>query len=240
MLDKLIDIKSKMDSLKPFSDGFKAIYENLNLLDFAYMNLKLDGSNLTKEGVNEIIKGEVIDHVSLMEHQEVVHHKEILKTMNDMLQMDMELDEKQITRLYKSLTGKENISFRSDTSILYHLDYMPSAAATIEDELKDVFIQVFKIDYKGDFIKRAISIHNRIVKVYPFKDENECLARIAMEYELMRNGMPVIPFELSESDYNCMLGEYLSTGEEDPLYENLMFSAVSKLNILIGLLEDEY
>jgi len=237
MLEEIMKKKKILSSYKPFPEDFRVLYDNLDLLDLAYMNLKLDGSNLTKEGVNEIIKGEVIDNITLMEHQEVVSHKEILKTFADMQGMDMDLDEKQIFRLYKSLTGKSDISYRSKSSILYHLDYMPPPSVEIEDRMRDVFIRLFKTDFGGDYIKKAISLHNGIIEVYPYDNRSETLARVAMEYELIHNGFPVIPFDLSESDYNMLLIEYLKTGENQPLYENLIFSADRKLNILINLLE---
>ncbi len=231
--------KSVFDSFRPFSEDFKIAYDNLNLLDLAYMNLKLDGSSLTREGVNEIIKGEMIEHVPLMEHQYVVYHRDVLKTFSNMLEMDMELDEKQIVRLYRSLTGENAVHLRKDGTMLYHLDYMPPNPGEIETALKNIFTQIFKTDFGGDYIKKAISIHNRIIEVYPFDNKNEALARTAMEYELIRNGMPVIAFELSESDYNSILSEYLKTGEYDPLLDNLLSSASKKFDVLLSLLREE-
>ena len=231
--------KAVFDSFKPFSPEFKTSYENLNLLDFAFMNLKLDGSNLTKEGVNEISRGNMIDHVPLFEHRKVENHKFLLRKFYDMIEMDMELDEIQLIRLYKVLTGNENVKFRENGTMLYHLDYMPPHSGEIQSALGNIFIKLFKTDFQGDFIRKAVSVHNRIIEVYPFENESEALARTAMEYELIRNGMPIIPFELNESDYNSMLSEYLKTGDSNPLYENLIDSAYKKFDILLALLREE-
>lgn len=239
MFEDLKKKKTVFDSFRPFSVEFKTAYDNLNLLDFAYMNLKLDGSSLTREGVNEISRGGVINHVPLLEHQEVEHHKSLLKTFSDMLEMDMDLDERQLIRLYSVLTGDDEVGFRRVGTMLYHLDYLPANPTEIESALRNVFIQVFKTDYHGDFIRKALSIHNRIIEVYPYEKDSEALARTAMEYELVRNGMPIITFDLSESDYNLMLSEYLKTGEYDPLYDNLLMSASNKLDILLDLLREE-
>lgn len=238
----LNELKKKIlvfDSFRPFSEDFKITFDNLNLLDFAYMNLKLDGSNLTKEGVNEISKGEIVKNVPLMEHQEVEYHKHILKTFSDMMEMRMDLDEKQLLRLYMVLTNKDDLSFRRSGTMLYHLDYLPPHSSDIEASLKNVFIRTFNADFGNDFMKKAVFIHNKIIEVYPFEEKSEALARIAMEYELIRNQMPIIPLELSESDYNSMLSNYLKTGEYDDLYENLVMSASKKFDILLEILREE-
>lgn len=239
MYDELKKKISVFDSFKPFSKDFKTTNDNLNLLDFAYMNLKLDGSNLTREGVNKISRGGLINHVPLVEHQEVEYHKNLLKTFHDMIEMDMELDEKQLVRLYMVLTNMEVHSFRSAGTMLYHLDYMPPHSSDIESSLKNVFVRVFSTDFGENFIKKAVFIHNKIIEVYPFEEKSEALARTAMEYELVRNGMPVIPFNLTESKYNSMLSEYLKTGEYDSLYNNIVESAITKLDILLELLREE-
>lgn len=239
MFNELKKKKLVFDSFKPFSDEFKTTYNNLNILDFAYMNLKLDGSSLTREGVNEICKGQTIDNVPIMEHQEIEFHKQVLKTFGDMIEMRMDLDEPQLVRLYTVLTNNETLSFRQAGTMLYHLDYMPPHSSDIESSLKNVFIRTFKADFGDDFIKKAIFIHNKIIEVYPFEKKSEALARVAMEYELVRNGMPIIPFELTESQYNSMLADYLKSGESDELYDNIVTSASKKIDLLLEILREE-
>jgi Fic family protein len=250
MLTELKEKKAELDSYKPFSDDFKVLYDNLNLLDLTYMNLKLNGSNITREGVNEIIKGEVIQSIPLLEHLEVSYYRDVLKAFNDMLEMDMELDETQLMRLYKIISGKEDVQYRADDTMLYHLDYTPPHHNEIKAKLKSIFREIFHTDFNNDAIQKAVTIHNLIIKVYPFEEKNEALARTAMEYELMRNGLFVIPFDLSEQDYNSMLSEYLNSTKHasnnnyisekyHPLYENLISSEISKTDILLDYLKEE-
>lgn len=239
MFTELKKKKLVYDSFKPFSDEFKTTYDNLNLLDIAFMNLKLDGSSLTREGVNEISRGGRVDNVPLMDHQEIEYHKQILKTFDDMMEMRMELDEKQIVRLYMVLTNNEVLSFRKSGAMLYHLDYMPPHSSDIESSLKNVFVRVFNTDFGDDFIKKAVFIHNKIIEVYPFEEKSEAIARIAMEYELIRNGFPILTFDLTESEYNSMLSDYLKTGEYNELYENLIMSGSKKLDVLLEILREE-
>lgn len=239
MFTELKKKKLVFDSFKPFSDEFITAYDNLNLLDLAYMNLKLDGSNLTKEGVNEISKGGMVNHVSLMEHQQVEYHRQIFKTFNDMIEMRMDLDEQQLIRLYMVLTNNDDLFFRKSGTMLYHLDYMPPHASDIESSLRNIFVRAFKTDFGDDFVRKAVFIHNKIIEVYPFEEKSEALARVALQYELIRNDFPVIPFDLSESQYNSMIADYLKSGEYDNLYENILISGAKKMDVLLELLREE-
>ena len=236
MFDEFTKKKAVFLSYKPFSKDFMSIYDDLNCLDFAYMNLKLDGSSMTREGVNQIMRGGVIDDIPLMEHQEIECHRLLLRTFSDMAEMDMELDETQLKRLYKVLTGKDDAQLRRSAITLYHLDYVPPKPHEIEEALRGIFMEVFKTDFQGDFIRKAVFIHNKIIEVYPFKNKNEALARTAMEYELIRNDMPVVAYKLTEPQYNSILSEYLKTGDYDPLLENILHSAVIKLDSLIKMI----
>jgi hypothetical protein len=227
--------KARLDAKRPFPEDVKDYADGLALLDFAYTNLKLDGSSLTAEGVNQIIGGDIVSGVSLREHNEVEYHRHLLRAFADMLYMGTAVDRKELIRLYSILTHDPHATFRSGSPILYHLDYTPPHCADIPERLDQLFRDLFAHDFGGDYIRRAVEMHDGIIAVYPFSERTEALARAALQYELLRNGMPIIPFGLTEQAYNEMTAAGVKNGAHDELYAAVLRAADKKLDLLLRL-----
>ena len=67
-----------------------------------------------------------------------------------------------------------------------------------------------------------------MIRIYPYDEFSEIIARAAMEYELLYSGKPMCPLTLQETEYNCALTEYLKGRGGDKILENL------RLNELMG------
>ncbi|MDR1028101.1 MAG: Fic family protein [Clostridiales Family XIII bacterium] len=227
--------RARLNEGKPLLQRTKDYADRLALFDLAYTTLKLDGSKLTAEGVNHIMEGRIVSGVSVGEHIEIDRHRLLLRAFSDMLHMDTALDRKELSRLYGILTDNPEPAFRTEDPVLHHLGYAPPPYADVPDRLDQLFRNLFLRDYGGDCVRRAAELHAGVIAVYPFAERTEALARIALQYELLRGGFPVISFGLSEQDYNRMVSEGIRSGVHDALYEHVLSCVDRKLDLLLSL-----
>jgi hypothetical protein len=239
MFAETADKNARLNARRPFPQHVQARADALALFDFAYTNLKLDGSVLTPEGVHLIIQGGFVPDVSLGEHNVIEDHKQLLRAFSDMLYMGTSIDRKQLLRLFGILTRDAHPAFRSGNPILYHLDYTPPYYGDIPDLLDKLFREIFVRDYGDDCIRRAVDIHDGIIAVYPFDERTETMARVALQYELLRNGFPVVPFDLTEQAYNAMVSNGVKNGAHEVLYAQILDAVDRKNDLIMKLLDQD-
>ncbi|MDR0851315.1 MAG: Fic family protein [Clostridiales Family XIII bacterium] len=220
---------------RPFPEVIRITVDKLDLFDFTYTDLKLEGSSLTHEGVSRIIDGGFVPEISLAEHGEADRRRTLLKEFAFMIDMDITIDVRQLVKLYGILTDDKTPEFRRVTPALFHLDYTPPYYSEVEEGLEALFRNIYGSGSFENYIERAAALHDGIVRVYPFEEKSEMLARTALQYELMHNGLPIVQIGLSEQEYNKRLSTAIKTGDHSGIYEAVLQSADHKLDLLLGL-----
>lgn len=230
------EIKMQMRSLvskAPFSNEVKEFKRKMDIVDFAYSNLHLDGSILTRAGVLSILEGNVINNAPVREHRLIELHGKLLSKMEDRLEMRMDVDLSIAESFYKIIIGHDEIKYRTTNPILYHLDFVPDNYDDVRVALNDALKKVNRNDYDGDFCLKAAEFHMEIIKIYPFDDYTEVLARTIMQYELEKNSLFPISINIDEQLYNHMISEALVTGNSEHFAQIIRKSALEKLDLLI-------
>ena len=95
-IDLFREIKKKkliLENRKPFTREVANYIDELNLVDWVYTALKLDGSGISKPSVQKIIKGDFVVDVTVRDHSSIVNYLEAIKLANDMSYMSIELNE---------------------------------------------------------------------------------------------------------------------------------------------------
>lgn len=232
------EIKKKkliLDNRKPYAKATAEYIEEINLIDWIYTSLKLDGSGIGKTDVQKIAKGEFLVNVSISDHSAIGSYQEAIKLAYDMAEMQIELTEKYLFRFYQILANPEKLEYRRTNPILVMLDYIPPHPSEIEEQMDILFQWMDTNDFQSNPILRAAYLHNKLVEVYPYEACSEAVARMAMYYELIRNGFPPVNLNLNESEYYSAIRSYLKKEEIQPLYEALERGVYNKLEIMMQL-----
>jgi len=240
----MIDIKSIIDkreilfALAPFSEGVKALKRRSDLADFAYSDLRLYGSKLTKEGVWSILEGNTIPDAPVFEHRLCEAHRKLLSRFDDKLHMGLEADNILLNEFCVTLASYELPPYREGAPLLYHLDYVPGDDDRISADLADMFKSIGRAEkegaYRGDFCHKAAALHMGILKVYPYVEGfSEMSARAVSQYELIRAGYFPVDIGVSESEYNRICGDAIRTGNAAEFAELLRMAVFKKLHMLI-------
>jgi len=236
-LEGVSEIKKRAhtDHRKPTLKETADYIEEINLIDWIYTSLKLEGSSIGKTGVQKIAKGEFLVDVSISDHSAIGNYQDAIKLAYDMAEMDIELTEKYLFRFYQILANPGKLEYRRSNPILIMLDYIPPHPSEIEEQMDIMFQWMNTFDFESNPILRAAYLHNKLVEVYPFESHSEAVARMAMYYELIRNGYPPVNLNLSESEYYAAIRSYLKKEEIQPLYEPLERGVYNKLEIMMQL-----
>ena len=222
----------------PFAKETKAYINHLETVDWIYMNMKLDGSPLTRENVEGILAGEMVLSGRIMDHMLI----EKLENLRDEIyrkEKDREILSAGLAMGFEnclagSYMGSEEI-IRKTSQTLQVYSYTPVHPADVLQHLVNFLAQsVIEWDFEDHFVKAA-HIHNGFLKIYPFRENNEIIARALMEYYLIKKGYPMVPITMSESEYNSTFVDYLKTGDSTPLGDHLTKAVHDRLELMIQL-----
>lgn len=236
------EIKKKkliLENRKPYTREISEYIDEINMVDWIFTSMRLDGSNISKSGVQKIAKGEFLVNVTVNDHATIGHYQEAIKLAYDMADMEIELDEKYLYRFYQILANPEKLEYRRTNPILVMLDYNPPHPSEIDEQMEILFQWMNANDFESNPILRAAYLHNKLVEIYPFETCSEAVARMAMYYELIRNGFPPVLLNLSEQEYYAAIRSYLKKEEIQPLYEPLERGIYNKLEVMMQLTADQ-
>jgi len=225
-------------ALAPFSEGVKALKRKSDLVDFAYTDLRLYGSTLTKEGVASILEGITVSGAPVQEHRLCESHRKLLSRFSDKLHMGLEIDSILLNEFCVILASAELPPYRESAPLLYHLDYVPGSEDSISADLASLFGAVRRAEkdgvYLGDFCLKAADIHMGILKVYPYVEGfTELSARAAAQFELVRAGYFPVDFDVSEPEYNRICADSIHTSDASEFAGVLRMAVFKKLHKLI-------
>ena len=236
------EIKKKkliLDNRKPYAGEAIRLIEEINQVDWIYTAMRLDGNNIARNNVQKIVRGEFVIDVKVGDHAVITQYQKVIKLAYDMADMKAEPDEKSLFRFYQILADHGTQEYRRTNPVLVALDYNPPYPSEIEEQM-EILTQWMQVnDFQNNPILRAAYLHNKIVEIYPYETHSEAVARMAMYFELLRNGYPPVLLNLSESEYYAAIRSYLKKEEIQPMYDPLERAVYNKLEIMMQLTADQ-
>jgi len=238
---EIISARQRLSAQAPYTAALKAFKQNLDLVDAAYADLRLNGSRLTRDGVTRIVNGEMLGGVPIREHRLIGLHRELFTAYDRALGMQMSLDTRLLDEFARLLADhKEKPPVRVGVKMLYHLDIVTVDASSIGTQLAEFLKAAERADYGGDACLKAAVIHCGLIRIYPYEEPySEMSARAAMQYELIRGGLFTADPGLTESQYNQLTSDAIRKKDPSAFAEALRASILDKLNQLTMMAERE-
>jgi Fic family protein len=224
-----------LENRKPYSKEAQELIREQEQLDLIFGGLLLDGISLNKEDILKIARGEYVVTLSINDHVIIRNYCDAYALLNEMLQFQYELDEKGLIKLYKVFTKSTQESYRSANPILHTIDYNPPHFKAIDEQMKVLFDFIRESKLTMNPIMRAAYFHNKLIEIYPFESSNFEIARLALEYELMLNGLPIIMLDFKEQDYFEHIRRYLKTENVEYFYNSLLGMIIKKQEFLLSI-----
>jgi len=132
---------------------------------------------------------------SLKEQLEAKNHLEAIKYVESLCEACTEIDENIVLSIHQLLFRDifdDAGRYRTSAARITGAFFMPPKANDIKPETLKL-LEWLRCDFsKRDPIELAALFHHRFVCIHPFRDGNGRVARLLMNYILMRNGYPFI------------------------------------------------
>ena len=223
-----------LSNRSPFPAAVKEYIDHLEKLDWIYMNLRLDGSPLSREEVEKILGGEMVINGRIMDHVLVERLGELRRELYDLMQRGLDISP-ELIRNIAAKAGADSREFRKTTPQLVEYDYTPVLPAEIPGTMSEFLAFAGHRDEFENPFEKAASLHNRMLAIYPFKEGNQIAARALMEYYLLREGFPMAYLDMSESEYNGAFCDYCRSGSSKSLADLLTKAVLDRLELMIQL-----
>lgn len=194
----LVDsLKERINSYRPLSENLaNSLHEKL-VVEWTYNSNAIEGNTLTLSETKVVLEGITIGGKSIVEHLEIINHREAILFVEDLIASKEDLIEWNIKNIHalilKEIDNKNAGRYRSENVLISGAKHIPPKHFEL-DYLMQKLIKEYTHDWQSFHpVVRATLLHGEFVKIHPFIDGNGRTARLLLNFELMKSGItPVI------------------------------------------------
>ena len=189
--------KRRIEEKRPLpKNTLKSIREKL-FLDWTYNSNAIEGNTLTLSETKVVLEdGITIGGKTLKEHLEVVNHKEAIIYMEDIIKENENLSERQIKNIHhlilKGIDDENAGRYRKEKVVISGAEHMPPSPIRVSEQMEELVKWYYEDGQDLHTVERASKLHTDLVKIHPFIDGNGRTARVLLNFELMKDGYPII------------------------------------------------
>ena len=221
--------KELLDSKRPLS---RAVLNNLKKyfdVEFTYNSNAIEGNTLTITETKVILEDGLTigGGKSLIEHLEVLNHKEAIDYVQDVVRNELDLSERVIKDLHhiilKSIDNPHAGIYRKTNALISGSMHRPPEYFLLEDKMQELLGWYHKNKDVLHPVELAALFHFKYVYIHPFIDGNGRSARLLMNLILLRNGYPLTVIQNTDRvDYMSALEKASTTQNTDDFVEFIM------------------
>ncbi len=195
--DVIDQLKQRIDDHKPLSINLaKSLHEKL-IVEWTYNSNAIEGNTLTMSETKVVLEGITIGGKSVIEHLETINHREAILFIEDIIKDNEKLTQWNLknihTLILKEIDNKNAGKYRKENVLISGAKHIPPKYFEL-----DCLMQKLLKEYHTEWLSyhpvvKATLLHGEFVKIHPFIDGNGRVARLLLNFELMKNGYtPII------------------------------------------------
>ncbi len=231
-IDDLTTAHAWLQSLRPLPSDVTAELRHRFEVALTHHSTAIEGNTLTQSETQIVLeKGVTIGGKSVLEHLEVIGHKEALDFVFELADLDRPFDSRTIRELHGLVTrgqpGSDSGAFRTLDVKAAGTEFVYPSHLKVP-ELMTEFLEW--LNAPGDLhpVQIALEAHLRFVTIHPFRDGNGRVGRLLMNLVLIRMGYPLAIIRLSDrSAYIASLEKAQTYGDPSDI-QNLVQAAVAR------------
>lgn len=224
-----------LENRSPFSDKIIEHMKEVWLSEWIYSSNRLSGSSLSLKETIAIIKGEYILSRTIEDHMNISRHMDVINHIEKMARYKEEMYSDKISYINNLFSEGENFNYRDHNPVKLEWKYIPPHFKEVSNKMKEFNQWYLKESKDLNPVLKSVTLHNKIMAIYPFNEDNEKTARALLNFELIKAGYPAISFSMDETHYNDLMGLYMRTGEYEEFYETILKSLNNRLEFFINL-----
>lgn len=207
------------------------------ITEFVHESNRLAASPLSPQETKTILnKGGVAAGKSLSDHLAVVNHYDAVLYLQRLIVEEKSINPASLLELhailFRGIDRNEAGKYRRET--ISHKDrlYQPPPPQQIEDLIEGYFNYYHQQRSKLHPILLAAIMHQRLIGIHPFRKGNGRIARLIMNFILLRRGYTIISIKgdsFSKQVYERALEKMHVSSEEDSFFHLIADAAADSL-----------
>ena len=182
----------------------KQLKKDLNI-KWTYNSTGIEGNSYTLNQTRILLaEGITIGGKRLVEHLEIIGHSEAIEYLEDIIENNVELTEREIKNIHSLVTKDiENVNsgaYRNNAVYISGSKHIPPQPYLVSEKMEELMLWYNKESKNIHPIERAAILHGEFVSIHPFIDGNGRTARLLLNFELMKNNYPAIIIEIEERE----------------------------------------
>ena len=182
----------------------KQLKKDLNI-KWTYNSTGIEGNSYTLNQTRILLaEGITIGGKRLVEHLEVIGHSEAIEYLEDIIENNVELTEREIKNIHSLVTKDiENVNsgaYRNNAVYISGSKHIPPQPYLVSEKMEELMLWYNNESKNIHPIERAAILHGEFVSIHPFIDGNGRTARLLLNFELMKNNYPAIIIEIEERE----------------------------------------
>lgn len=195
-------LKEAIDIHRPFSKGLANSLQEKLIVEWTYNSNAIEGNTLTLSETKVVLEGITIGGKSMVEHLEVINHREAILFIEELISNIEPLSEWNIKNIHalilKEIDNNNSGKYRTENVVISGAKHIPPKHYEIGD-LMQRLIAEYQSEWKEYHpVIRATLLHGEFVKIHPFIDGNGRTSRLLLNFELMKNGYPPVIIKKEE------------------------------------------
>lgn len=180
------------------------------LTEFIYENNKIEGRNLSKQQIKNILKEtKSINDYNKIE-KDVIGQKDAFKYIVYLAKNNIQLSQIEIKNIHKFLLISKNIGKGTYRTIHLHI-FGTKRKVVQPNKIEESLEKLIKWYNKEQLpiIEKIAILHLKLENICPFEEKNEIVSRLIINYELIKNGfLPIIIKNSDKKRYYNALKDY--------------------------------
>lgn len=207
---KIDRLKQELDSYRPLpQEVVKNLHDDL-VLRWTYNSNAIEGSTLSLKETKVVLEGITVGGKTLREHLEAVNHREAILFIEELSRGAEPLTGHHVKLIHRLILQKIDDNnagtYRRVNVVISGAEHIPPDYTQVESEMERFICRCHEQADVLHPVERAAIIHSDFVKIHPFTDGNGRTARLLMNLELMKSGLPpvVLPVEMRLEYYEAL------------------------------------
>ena len=207
--------KTTLTEIEILKEKIKKTNINKIVLDWLYYDNKLEGNTLSQDEINIVLNNITVAGKTIKEHQEIINYRNVIEYITKSLNYEDKITENHLITIHKLISkniDNENAGVYRTENINVGKDY------SLIPELVKKQITNYNNSKEQIFIK-SIILYSEILKICPFKNNNQKTAHLLLNLILLNNNYyPIFFTENYKKEYSTFIEFTHSTGN----YTNLI------------------
>lgn len=219
--------------MRPLPPEVTAELRNRYEVALTHHSTALEGNTLTQSETQIVLeKGVTIGGKSVLEHLEVIGHKEALDFIIELAENQTPLGEREIREVHslvmKGQAHGDSGRYRTLDVKAAGTGYVYPSHLKVQELMTDFMAWLANPTPAVHPVERASEAHLRFVTIHPFRDGNGRVGRLLLNLLLLRHGYPIAVLNVGQrAEYIGALEAIQAGGSRRPL-DDLIIGAVSR------------